>query len=265
MGTPFEEINFLTRSENRVCLLDALTEGRYTERELVDREGVSKVTVRRTLDAFSDRGWVEESDGEYTTTRVGEMLAEDYSRLRETTDVACRLGPVVNLLPVERMEFDLRVLADATVSDPENHDALRTIDRWVTLVRDADRLSVFTYRTGRMIAEPIYEELREGSLELEAVLPPSELERIRDDPAVGEVKRKLIEAGATYYVAPEDQDRPYSLGTFDDVAAISGWNEENNPQVHVESRAEPVVEWVRSEYEAVKAEAEPLTADDLRP
>jgi len=265
MVSPFEEINFLIRSENRVDLLDSLTEGWYTERELSKREDISKVTIKRGVNAFLDRGWVKESDSEYTTTRVGEMLAEDYNRLSETMDVASHVGPVVDLLPIERMDFDLRIFADATISDPENHDVLQTIDRWVTLIRSSDRLEVFTYRSGRMIAEPIHEELSDGSLELEAILPPSEVERISNHPTMREVKRKLIEAGATYYAAPEDQYKPYSLGMFDDIAAMSGWNEENKPQVHVESSAEPVVRWVQSEYEAVKAEAEPMTADDLLP
>lgn len=265
MTSPFEAINFLTRSENRVTLLETLAGGVYTERELIDRTDISRVTVSRALDAFRERGWVRETDGGYTTTRIGEALAADYTRLAETMDVACRLGPVVDLLPIERPDFPLQALSDATISDPEEYEVLQTVDRWITLIRESDRLEVLAYRTGRIVAEPIYEEISAGSLEMEAILAPSELERIRADPTTREVKQRIMEAGATYYLAAEEQPKPYSLGTFDDVAALAGWNEESKPQVHVETRAEPVVEWVRSEYEATKAEAERLAPEDLEP
>lgn len=265
MARPFEEINFLTRSENRVTLLETLAGGVHTERELIERTGISKVTVNRALDAFLERGWVREDASGYTATRVGEMVAADYGRLEQSMDVARRLGPVIDLLPVERMDFDLRILADATISDPENYDVLQTVDRWITLIRTCDRLDVFAYRSGRIVAEPIYEEISAGSLEMEAILAPSELERIRADPATREIKQEILDAGATYYVAAEEPYKPYSLGMFGDVAAMSGWNEDSKPQVHVETRADPVVEWLRDEYETVKADAELLTAADLEP
>jgi biotin operon repressor len=265
MTSPFEEINFLTRSENRVRLLETLTGGAYSESELIERTGISKVTVRRALDAFRERGWVTESDGGYTATRVGEALAVDYGRLEGTMDVACRLGPVVDLLPVEGMGFDLRSLSEVTISDPETYDVLQTVDRWVTLIREADRLEVFTYRSGRMVAEPVYEEIADGSLEMDAILAPSELERVRADPATREIKREILEAGANYYVAAEEPAKPYSFGMFGDIAVMTGWNGDSKPQTHIEGRADPLVEWVRGEYEAMKAEAEPLTVDDLSP
>lgn len=265
MTEPFNELNFLTRSENRVTILKALIEESHRQRDLVDQTDISRVTVSRTLDAFHERGWIRKTDDGFTATPIGKIVAEDYAQLAETMDVACRLGPVVDLLPVERMDFDLRILANATISDPEDYDVLQTVDRWVTLIRESDRLDVFAYRSGRMVAEPIYEEISAGSLDMDAVLAPSELERVRNDPPTREIKQKIHEAGANYYVAAEDPDKPYSFGMFGDIAAIVGWDENSEPQVHLETRDEPVVEWVRAEFEALKADAEPLAVEDLAP
>ncbi|MBB6644916.1 hypothetical protein H5V44_01130 [Halobellus sp. MBLA0160] len=262
---PFGEISFLTRSENRITVLETLAGGRYTEQELTDETGISDVTVKRAIDAFRQRGWIRETETGYTTTPVGELLAADYRRLAGTMDVACHVGPVVDLLPVDEMDFDLRLLSEARISDPDDVDVLEIVDRWITLIREADRLEVFAYRTGRIVAEPIYEGIEAGTLELEAVVPPSELEQIRSDPTTREFKQKIIDAGGNYYLAPEDQPKPYSVGMFDDLAAIAGWGSDSKPQVHLESRADPIVEWTRSRYERAKADAEPLTAEDLEP
>lgn len=261
----FDELNFLTRSENRVRILEALVEEAHGERDLVERTDISQVTVSRTLDAFHERGWIRKTDDGFIATPIGKILAEDYAQLAETMDVACRLGPVVHLLPIERMDFDLRTLADATISDPKDYDVLQTVDRWVTLIRESDHLEVFAYRSGRMVAEPIYEEISAGSLEMDAILAPSELERVRNDPPTREIKQKIHEAGANYYVAAEEPDKPYSFGMFGDVAAMVGWNENSEPQVHLETSDEPVVEWVQAEFEALKDNAEPLAAEDLAP
>jgi len=77
MADPFEEISFLTRSENRVGVLGTLSEGAYTERELVDETGISKVTVGRITEDFLDRGWVRETEEGYEATRFGDLLTED--------------------------------------------------------------------------------------------------------------------------------------------------------------------------------------------
>lgn len=263
MVEPFDEISFLTRSRNRVTLLAALTEGTCTTRELAERIGTSDVTVKRAIDGFHRRGWIREADTGYAATPIGELIAEEYARLSETMDVACHVGPVVDLLPVEEMDFDLRRLSEATITDPDDSDVLEIVDRWITLIREADRLEVFAYRTGRIVAEPIYEELDAGTLELEAVIPPSELELIRSDPTVREFKRKIIEAGGEYYLAAQDQSKPYSIGMFDDLAGIAGWGKDSKPRVHAESRSEPIVDWVRSRYERAKRNGRPLTVDDL--
>lgn len=263
MVEPFQEISFLTRSQNRVTLLEILVEGTYTTQKLTEETGISDVTVKRAIDGFHQRGWVRKNEAGYTATPVGELVAEDYAKLAGTMEVTSHVGPVIDLVPVEEMDFDLRQLSEATITDPDNSDVLEIVDRWITLIREADRLEVLAYRTGRIVAEPIYEELEAGNLELEAVIPPSELEHIRSDPTVREFKQKIIEAGGDYYVAAQDQSKPYSIGMFDDLAGIAGWGEDSKPRVHIESRSDPIVEWVRSRYKQAKRNGEPLTIDDL--
>jgi predicted transcriptional regulator len=123
MVDAFEAISFLTRSENRVAVLTCLAGGAYTERELVTETGVSDVTAGRILEDFTERGWVTETDDGYRTTRLGGLLAEDYGRLHDSMDLACRLGPAQGLLPTEEMDFDLRRLTEAKVTRSERKPA----------------------------------------------------------------------------------------------------------------------------------------------
>ncbi|MFB6126091.1 MAG: hypothetical protein ABEJ79_02150 [Halolamina sp.] len=222
MIDPFEEINFLTRSENRGRLLETLTEGAHTEHELVDRTGISRVTVNRALDAFRERGWAQRVGEEYTTTKVGEMLAVDCVRFRETADLACRLGPVIDLLPLEgwisisrRWRRRRSLIRRTTTYSRRSIGGLHSFG-------SPDQLRLFTYRSGRMVAELIREEIVAGTLEMEAILAPSELERLQTDRRTCEAKQGLLEAGATYYMAGEEPPKPYSIGMLDDIAAVSG-------------------------------------------
>jgi len=129
MVDPFGEISFLTRSENRVRVLMALADKPRTERRLVDETGISDVTAGRIIEDFADRGWIREDDGTYRMSTVGELVADDYRRLEDSMDLACRLAPVLEYLPLEEMDFEFRHLTDARVSDPERFEPIRAVDR----------------------------------------------------------------------------------------------------------------------------------------
>ena len=80
-----EPLDYLTRSEHRVQVLEALTDTipkpgldtpGYEPRELRDMTGASEATVSRILNEFDERGWAERNAiGEYTATPVGQSIA----------------------------------------------------------------------------------------------------------------------------------------------------------------------------------------------
>jgi hypothetical protein len=54
-----EDIAYLCRSANRVTILDALTEGPYSRRELANQTDASRTTLDRIVNELEERRWVE--------------------------------------------------------------------------------------------------------------------------------------------------------------------------------------------------------------
>jgi predicted transcriptional regulator len=261
----FGEISFLTRSENRVEVLTTLADRPHTERELVTETDISDVTVGRVLDDFVDRGWVRENEGLYRVSRVGELLAADYRRLEGSMDVACRLGPVLEYLPVAEMDFDFRHLIDARISDPETFDPLRAVDRWKQLIRHSDHVVGTAPVTSAttVVAEPFHEAITEHDMRFEVVVSTEYYETASAKPEMRELLRQQLRAGMEMFLTSEDQEPLPFTATFDEIATISGYDDAGTLRVGIETRAEPVFEWVRETYETYRENARRLTPEDF--
>ncbi|WP_276259704.1 helix-turn-helix transcriptional regulator [Haloglomus litoreum] len=265
MVDAFEAVSFLTRSENRVDVLESLAGGAHTERELVADTGITDVTVGRVLEDFTERGWVVETGDGYRRTRLGDMLAEDYARFEDSMDLACRLGPVRDLLPLEELPFDLRLLGEGLVSDPETFDTLGAVDHWKRLIRQSDRV-VGTATAGTattVVAEPFHHEIVERGTEFEVVVSQAYYEAARSDPESRRLAREVLEAGAEYYLAEDIAEFTTQVANFDDIATVSGYDEAGNIRVGIETRAKPVHEWVQSVYDEHRENARRLTPEDF--
>lgn len=263
MAAPFENINFLTRSENRVEVLATLAEAARTERELVEATGISDVTAGRILEDFVDRGWAREVDGGYETTSLGEMLSDDYERLEASMHVACRLGPTLEYLPVDAMEFDFRHLTDARLSNPDRHDVLRAVDRWMTLVHDADHVRALSSMSVATVAEALNEAVLEDGMRYEAVYDDAALDGIRSRPDLAGLHREMADAGADLYHADGGMTVPNSVALFDDLVGIAGFDDSGALRVGIESQSAAVREWARDTFADRRNGATLLAPEDF--
>ena len=59
MTTSLDAVDWLTRSEHRVEVLEALTEGQRLRSELQELTGISRVTSNRMLAELEDRNWID--------------------------------------------------------------------------------------------------------------------------------------------------------------------------------------------------------------
>jgi hypothetical protein len=266
MVDPYGEISFLTRSENRVTVLEVLAEGGYTERQLVQETGISDVTVKRILEDFEDRNWVRVADRTYRLSTVGELVADGYRELDEAVDLAARLGPVLDLLPVEEMDFDLGLLANGRVSDPGTFDSLRALDRWKELLEQSDRVvgTAPEPLATTVVADPFHEAVVNGDTTFRVVLSTAYYEAASARPEIREKLREMLRADAEMYLTPEAVgDFTANVAAFDDVATITAYDDAGNLRAGVESLADPVHEWVVATYESFRADATRLKPEDL--
>ncbi|MGM0604962.1 MAG: helix-turn-helix transcriptional regulator [Halobacteriota archaeon] len=264
MIEPHEEISYLVRSENRVRVLEALLGSAKTRREVVEETGISGVTVGRIIAGFLDRGWILVDGDAFETTVVGDLIVADYRRLFDSTDLACRLGPVIEHVSFDEMDFDVRCLTDAAISDPETFDPLRAMDRQMQLFREADRVQAFTHRLPNFLGEVIYEEVIQNDLKLEVVFEAELVDRLADTPTIRSRTVEAIQAGAEIYRADDTDRIPLHAGTFDDLVAIAVHDDAGSICLGIETRSEPIVGWVNNVFEEYREAATRLTARSLR-
>ncbi|MFD1512009.1 helix-turn-helix transcriptional regulator [Halomarina rubra] len=268
MESPFDDIAFLARSPNRVRVLAALSSGPHTRDDLRSTTDVSAVTVKRSVADLLERGWAEEvapagGGRTYRTTRLGDHVLADFSRLETTVRAAQRLGPVVEWLPEDLLDLDLRVFADAFVLDPDRYDPTAQLDRWLDLTRSAEHTTLVTNVVSEVLLDAYRDCIVDGGMRFEAVLSASAADRVDASPRMRAWTREMLDTDrATLYRS--EASLPHVVGVFGDTVGVVATDDYGATRVGIESDAEAVREWARATYERYRADATPFvpTPDD---
>ncbi len=254
-----EDIAYLSRSRNRVLILDALASGARTRRELEETIGVARTTLDRIVNEFEERGWAERtSNGTYVVTPVGERIVAEFAPLVGGMQAIRTLGDAVAWLPTEDLSIGLYHFGDATLRLPEPNNAVAPAEHVTGLLREATEFSCLV-----RVAPPLaFEEaMRDGvvddRLTAEHVITDGEFAYIGERPDRLRRWQEYLEAGANVYRYAGDI--PCNLFVVDDVVLLS----DRQPETcaFIESESEAVRSWARGTIEEYRAEADPLTAE----
>lgn len=257
-----EDVAYLSRSENRVRILDAVQRRPATRRELAERTGTSRTTLDRIVTELEDRGWVERTtDGEYAATPVGAVLLRQFRPFLGAVAAIDRLGDAVTWLPVEDLSVGLEHFADATVMRPE-HDAVEVIEYMDDLIRESDRFLVLSDLVPpERIGQILHESVTEGGLAVTAVATGQTVDLIRGEPRRRERWREMVEAGAE--ITRYEGSIPCNLWIADETVLIKESAEEPIPESYgrpIVSENEAVRSWGADLIERHAAAGTPLTA-----
>lgn len=255
------DIAYLTRSENRVRILESLSETSSTRRELEAETGIPRATVGRTLADFQERGWVRRDDGRvYSLTPAGRCVAASLTPFIERMAAIRKLGNMVAWLPTDEVAVDLRAFRDATIRRPERADPFAHVARATELLSAADS---FRCLVG-VAPPPEFEQVMRdrvvaGALTTCHVITAEELAYLRDQPDRVHRWREYVEGGANLYCF--DGAIPCNLLVFDDTVLIG--NVQSNPDQQsalLECDSEAVVEWTNRLIDRYRRKAAPLDA-----
>ena len=137
MTMPLDAVDWLTRSENRIEVLELLIVERHERSELQVLTGVSRVTSNRMLAELEDRSWIRRDGHSYETTPTGKLVIEALDELLDTIATGQKLGDIQQYPPTEEFGFDLRRLGESRVTRPTESDTLAPLSRSATLMREA--------------------------------------------------------------------------------------------------------------------------------
>jgi predicted transcriptional regulator len=251
LGAPLEEIEFLSRSPNRVSVLDALTRGPVGRYELEETAGVTRATLGRIFDDFEERGWVTEVDRQYETTQLGAYVSRRIIDLLESFEPVPALNEVAQWFPEEGYDFDLGRLAGAKIVRATKNNALAPTAYISKRIQTADRVRLITYSVLPGIMEMCWRETVDGDLELESVLDGGAFDSFGTDPQMVERAREMFQTGQSE-VFLYHGDVPSTAFIVDDVVLLCLSGGEGAPLAVIETDDETIRSWAES------------TIDDLR-
>jgi predicted transcriptional regulator len=266
---PLEDVAFLARSSHRVGVLKTLADGPLTRPDLHEETGISQPTLGRILGSFEDRDWVEQCRPEYALTPLGELLVEEFDDLLDTVETIQKFGDVVQQLPTDEMDFDVRTFADATVWTPEPGDTVSHIRRMETVWFEADRRRLLGSTLGTASFDDRKEQARRDfdrlkQMEVETIVSRAMLEQGMSDP---EIRRMTLEhwdadqMNAYLYDGPI----PLILAIADDTAMLAPTDENGIPTAVIATENETIRLWVETQLDEYREQSIELRVEDILP
>lgn len=255
---------YLSRSENRVQILDAIANGPHTRRELSEVTGVSRATLSRIMNELEERGWaLRTTDGDYEATPTGKHVSAQFVPFVESLEAINRLGEAVDWLPTDELSIGLHHFSDATVKRPEHGDPMEIIDLFTRLIRDATEFRVLTqFAPPSEFAKSMCDGLVTGRLRGTYVLTGDLIEYLGEHPDRRARWHACLEAGAT--VSHYEGHIPCNLWVIDGTVFIKKSGPKSIQSAYgvpIISENDAVREWAIDLIETYRAEADPVGVD----
>ncbi|MHC3438880.1 helix-turn-helix transcriptional regulator [Natrialbaceae archaeon A-gly3] len=262
MDAALEEIEFLALSENRVEVLDAVREDARTRRELEGLTGASQPTLGRILRDFGDRNWVRRCEDGYEATATGRLVAEGIVDLREIVETELELRRVVEWLPTEEMDFDLRRLQGATITVPTGTRPSAPVGRSIEVVQEAEDVRSVSHAFNDRSLDLLRRRTTAGEATFEGVLSEGAIDAIRDDEVLCRRFRELLttENGT---IRIYEGEVPLAVTIADDVVSLLLRDEEGRLQAALDTDDEVVREWAEDVYERYREGSRHLEVAEL--
>lgn len=255
MNSAVEDVQFLSRSESRVTVLNAVTERARTRNELKELTDVSRFTLSRTLSDLEDRGWIERAGGQYEATGRGAVVAEEFESLLDNIGVAESLDGALEWLQVEKFDFDLARLESADVVTPTQSDHTAHIRRPAELFKRSDRVQTIATGIAPENVMALREATVEGDLDLSGIIDTASFEALAGNPELAAVIEEILRADHTELFRYDGEDTLVMLIIGDDAVQMCGHDEDGPAPGTIESTDPEVRSWARSYFESIRPDA----------
>jgi predicted transcriptional regulator len=218
--TALEDIAYLSRSANRVVILDGLTEGQYSRGTLANRTGVSRTTLDRIVNELEERGWIERTtEGDYSATAHGRLLMRRFGPFLESVEALHRLDDALTWLPADDLDIGLEHFSDAVVRRPESEDPAEAIDFFDELLSNTSEFRVLSdLAPPELLGQTVAERVTSGRMTMDGVITDALFEYLDSTPERAIRWGRLVEAGSGLY--RHEGPIPCNLWIFDERVLI---------------------------------------------
>ncbi|ELZ19637.1 transcriptional regulator [Haloterrigena salina JCM 13891] len=242
MESALEEIEFLALSANRVEVLESLAEDGHTRNELAAATGASQATLGRILGDFRERSWIRREGSEYVATATGRLVASGITDLQRIIETERRLREVVDYLPSTELTFDLRRLADATITTPSQTRPNAPLSRLLELLEDADDVRTVSHAFNEQTLSVVQDRAETGEQTFRGVFSRSAIEALVDDATLRDRLEALLATDETA-IRVRDGSVPLAVMLLDDVVYLLLRDEQGVLRASIDTDDEAVRSW----------------------
>lgn len=235
-----DEIEFLAGSETRIRALNTIAaEGPMTSREFRDEIDASRTTVKRNLDKLVDRGWLENSNTEYTIRPCGELVAAEFTDLIDAIRIIRELQPFMRWVDLDDLDFGLYELVDAEVTVASDGDPYAPVNEHVDALQTANEVRALLPSVGHEAFKVILQRLNEADPAYDLVVKPACAKTLQEGRQYEALFEEAIASGAVE-VSLYEGVIPYYLGVLDETVQIGVEDDDGFPRALVETESETV-------------------------
>ena len=266
MRTPLEDIDWLTRSTNRVELLELLADQPHSRSDLQEAVGVTRVTMNRMIEDFEERGWVNDPDREPRITSCGRLVLDNFEPLREAAATSQKLSSIQQYLPTDKFDFALSRLGDAEITYSSQFDILAPVERSAEIAVGADRLRVVGNAPDSVHlqkASTLYED-GEGPHSVERVFTSGGLDTIAAKPELSQRLRNIAaldDVECTYF--RYDEALSYGLQIADETVVLELFDGQGVIPAVIVTDDETILAWAKERFERYKQASRLLDPADF--
>lgn len=261
MDRVLAEIEFLARSANRGDVLTLVAEAPHDRQALARATGASQPTLGRILRDFEERGWVQATEGGYTATATGRLVAEGLTALSERLAAELHLREISGWLPTGDLGFDLQRLGEATITTPTQTRPSAPISRVIELIEAAREVWVFSHAFNEQTLAAVVEWVAGGG-EFNGVFSATAIEAVTHETMLREQLQQLHTADSARIRIMEDEI-PLAVVVTDEAVSLLLRDDDRRLQAAVDTDDSEVRDWARDRHRQYWESARPLTDSDL--
>jgi predicted transcriptional regulator len=266
-GVPKEEISettpearrdFLLEAVRRAPLLRSLRSESADAGDLAESVDMSRSTIHRATNSLENYNIVEETNGTYELTGLGEVIAEEIETFSTRACTALSLKQYLNSIDMNGNGIPVEYFIDAKITRRKSRQPHATLHRIIELIESSDSLQMFSTVLSPVYVDVGYREMMNGT-KIEAIF-----DREAIDIMLSEYPEKAHETIATGNFDVYTHDGlPFELFILDDKIGMAAHNENGTAEVLVECDDPLAIEWAEDLYAKHLSKADSLTLSDL--
>jgi len=262
MTDPLDEIGFLAGSANRIEVLRTLTDGAYTRRELGEVVDASQPTIGRVLNDLTERNWITYDGDTYRATATGALVEAGITDLRDRVATEMRLRDIVEWLPTDVIDVDLRAFRDVTITTPTGTRPNAPIQRMVQLIEETDEVLLLSHSFNQQKLDTIHARTIDGALTTKGVFGADAIDAVSETPRLRKRLREVVASDAAE-IRATTETVPAAVEVTDDRTHLLLRDEEGVVQASMDTDDGAVRSWAIEFHGRYWEGATPVEPGDL--